>query len=229
MERLAKNDEDDTLEKIFECYVRHLFFTRGGLELRKRRLYGPSDKRKEWGSQQDYTIPKELEHKPFSGITDFSIPKNDIGTLWTPGPNFPCVDLILTPNSLFHITISPDRPVKQEPLRKILEKLPAKEKISLYFVVPEKIFETFTFQNYRNEQGKKSEKVPKPIKMLEQWVLGVPLEGFLSEENAEQSKVRGKKKRANEDDTRQPRTPKKKRAKWKQEKDISLKRRDRDD
>ena len=100
-----------------------------------------------------------------------------------------------------------------EPLRKILEKLPAKEKISLYFVVPEKIFETFTFQNYRNEQGKKSEKVPKPIKMLEQWVLGVPLEGFLSEENAEQSKVRGKKKRANEDDTRQPRTPKKKRAK----------------
>src|SRR5256885_1950584 len=198
MEGLARNERDGTLGKIFECYVRHLFFKGGGVRLRKRRLYGASDKKREPEPRQWFTLPKELEHKPFSGMVDFSI--------------------ILKPNSLFQITISPHHPVKQEPLRKILEKLPAKEEISLYFVVPEKIFETFTFQNYHDEQGKVSQKVPKSIEMLEQWVLGVPLGGFLSKENAEQSEVRGMKKRAaNEDDMRQPQTPKKKRTNRRQE------------
>jgi hypothetical protein len=206
MEGLARNERDGTLGKVFECYVRHLFFTGGGVGLRKRRLY----KGKKPGPEQPFTMSNELEHKPFSGMVDFSIPEEDTGTIWTPGPNFPSVDMILTPNSLFQIIISSDHPVKQEPLRKILEKLPAKENISLYFVVPERHFESFTFQNYRNEQGKVSRRVPKSIKMLEQWVLGVPLEGFLSKENAEQSEVQGMKKRAaNEDDMRQPQTPKK--------------------
>jgi hypothetical protein len=84
-------------------------------------------------------------------MADFSIPKEDTETIWKPGPNFPSVDIILTLNSLFQITIS--HPVKQELLRKILEQLTAKEKISLYFVVPENISETFTSQNYHNGQG----------------------------------------------------------------------------
>src|SRR5437763_15533039 len=148
-------------------------------------------------------------------MVDFSIPKEDTGTIWTPGPNFPCVDMILTPNSLFQITISPHHPVKQEPLRKILEKLPAKKKISLYFVVPEAIFETFTFQYYHNEQGRVSHKVPKSVEMLEQWVLGVPLKRLLDKKGkAEQSEVQGIEKReANEGDMRQPQTPKKRRTK----------------
>ena len=93
-------------------------------------------------------------------------------------------------------------------MRKTLEKLPAKEKISLYFVVPEENFETFTFQNYHNEQGKVSQKVPKSIQMLEQWVLGVPLKRLLSKESG----VQGMKKRAaNEDDMQQTQAPKKRR------------------
>jgi hypothetical protein len=197
MEGLARNERDSTLGKIFECCVRYLFFKGGGAKLRKRRLYGASDKRKEPEPRQWFTMPKISEHKPFSGIIDFSIPK-DTGTIWTPGPNYPGIDMILTPNSLFQITISPHHPVKQEPLRKILEKLPAKEKISLYFIVPEENFETFTFHN---EQGEVSQK-------LEQWVLGVPL-GVLSKENAEQSEVQGIKRAANDDDMRQPQTPRK--------------------
>lgn len=199
MEGLARNERDGTLGKIFECYVRHLFFKGGGVKLRKRRLYGVSNKRKQ-PAQQWFTMPKNLEHKPFSGMIDFSIPEEDTGTIWTPGPNFPSVDLILTPNFLFQITISSYHPVKQEPLRKIVEKLPAKENISLYFVVPEEKFETFTLQNYQNEQGKLSRKVPKSIEMLEQWVLGVPLGGVLRKKKADQSEVQGMKKRAAEDD-----------------------------
>src|SRR5256886_1098883 len=198
------------LGKVFECYVRHLFFKGGGTRLRKRRLHGASDKGKEPEHVQWFTIPKNLEHKPFGGMVDFSIPEEDTGTIWTPGPNFPCVDMILTPNSLFQITISRHHPVKQEPLRKILEKLPAKKKISLYFVVPEEIVDGFTFQNYHNEQGKVSQNVPNSIEMVEQWVLGVPTKTSLNKENGEQSKVQGMKKRAaNEDDMRQPQPPKK--------------------
>jgi hypothetical protein len=174
MEGLAKGEGDGTLGRIFECYVRHLFFRGGGTTLRKRRLYEASAKGKEPESQL-FTIPKELPHKPFSGMADFSIPKDDSGTLWTPGPNLPCVDLILTPDSLFQIIISPHHPVKQEPLRKILEQLPAKEKISLYFVVPDTIFQTFNLQSYLNDQGKVSKLVPGSVAKLEQWVLEVPL------------------------------------------------------
>ena len=76
--------------------------------------------------------------------------------------------------------------------------------------MPEDISETFTFQNYHNEEGKVSQKVPESIKMLEQWVLGVPLGPSLSEENAEQSEVQGMKKRAaNGNDMQQPQVQKK--------------------
>jgi hypothetical protein len=216
-EGLASNQRDGTLGKVFECYVRHLFFKGGGVKLRKRRLDGARNKGKE--SRRWFTIPKNLEHKPFNGMADFSIPEGDTRTIWTPGPNFPSVDMILTPNSLFQITISKDHPVKQEPLRKIVEKLPAKQNISLYFVVPEEIFKDVSLQNYHNGEGKVSQKLPECLKTLEQWVLGVPLGGNggnggeLSKKNAEQSEVQGMKKRtANEDDMRQPPTPKKRRS-----------------
>jgi hypothetical protein len=209
---LARNES--TLRKGFECYVRHLFFRGGGTELRKRRLYKPRNKRKGSEAEERFTIPEKLKHKPFNGMADFSIPKKDIGTIWTPGPNFPSVDIILTPNSLFQITISQHHPVKQKPLRKILEKLPAKENISLYFIVPDDNFETFAFQNYLNEQGNVSRNVPKPIEKLEQWVLGVRLKEELSRENAEQPEVQGMRKgTASEDGMQQPRRSKRKRTK----------------
>jgi hypothetical protein len=190
VEGLARNERDGSLGKVFECYVRHLFFKGGGVRLRKRRLFGASDQKGEPELRQWFTVPRNLEHKPFSGMANFSIPKNDTGTIWTPGPNFPSVDMILTPSSLFQITISPHHPVKQEPLRKILEKLPAKENIVLYFVVPEENFETFPFQNYHNTEGKVSSKKPKSVKTFQQWVLGVPLKSFSNKEKAEQSEVR---------------------------------------
>jgi hypothetical protein len=113
MDGLARNERDGALGKVFECYVRHLFFTGGGVSLRKRRLHKGKKPESEPESEpepepepepeQRFTIPSELEHKPFSGMADFSIPKEDTGTFWTPGPNFPSVDMILTPDSLFQI------------------------------------------------------------------------------------------------------------------------------
>ena len=122
-EGLSRGGNDGTLGKLFECYVRHLFFTGGGVKLKKGRLYRSSDKGSEPNGPEWFTIPNDLEHKQFSWMSDFLIPKDDTRAIWTPGPNFPCVDIVLTPNSLFQITISKEHPIKQEPLRKILEKL----------------------------------------------------------------------------------------------------------
>jgi hypothetical protein len=202
-EGLARNDRDGSLGKVFECYVRHLFFTGGGPPLKKRRLCKPSDKGKELESQElesqeEFTLPEGLVHQPFGGMADFSIPEGDTGTIWTPGPNFPSVDIILTPNLLFQITISERHPIKQEPLRKILEKLPTEEKVLLYFVVPEDIFERFTYQEYHTEQRMVSRNVPKTVDEIEQWVLGVPLRVDVSND----AEVQGTRKRtANEDAT----------------------------
>ena len=234
---LKSNGADGTLGKVFECYVRHLFFKGGGVKLRKRRLYKALDNGEHELSH--FTIPEGLEHKPFSAIADFSIPKKDTGTIWTPGPCFPSVDIILTPNLLFQITISLHHPVKQEPLWKILKKLPVKKKILLYFVVPEGNFETFTFQNYHNELGKVSQTVPKSVEKIEQWVLEVPLEGLYKE----QIKVQGMKRVANEEDMQQlqppkkraannmqqPWTPNRRKTNWTQGKHISLKCQERGD
>jgi hypothetical protein len=206
---LARNERDGTLGKIFECYVRHLFFTGSGTKIRKRRLHKAPNKRKKFEAEERFVIPEKLEHKPFNGMADFSIPVEDTGTIWTPGPNFPSVDMVLTPNSLFQITISQRHPVKQEPLRKILEKLPAKKNISLYFIVPDDNFETFPYQNYQTEQGNVSQRVPKAIGNIEQWVLGVQLKKKLRKKNAEQPEVQGTRERtASEDDVRQPRRSK---------------------
>jgi hypothetical protein len=99
MEVLARNQRDGTLGEVFECYVRHLFFKGGGVRLRKRRRCGD---KKEPELRRWFIVPRSLEHKPFSGMADFSIPKKDAGPIWTPGPNFPSVDMILMP-SLFQI------------------------------------------------------------------------------------------------------------------------------
>ena len=80
--------------------------------------------------------------------------------------------------------------------------------------MPDKIFDDFKFQNYHNEKGMESNRVPNSVKMLEQWVLGVPLTGSLGyKEIAEHSEVQYiKKTAANKDDMQQPQIPKKRAA-----------------
>jgi hypothetical protein len=178
-----------------------------GSNFRKRRLY-KADEGEDREPLQSFTIPKDLKHKPFRGMGDFSIPEEDTGTIWTPGPNFPSIDMIISPDSLFQITISRRHPVKQEPLRQILEKLPVEEGIVLYTVVPDEIFDSFPFQQYHNDLGKVSRMVPESVQKLEQWVLGVPL-GKLS--TSGNTTVIGKSRVVNKKVTLRPQTLKKRR------------------
>jgi len=67
--------------------------------------------------------------------------------------NFSAVDLILTPNCIFQITVSPKHPVKQSGLINIVQNMLAyrknpNAKFFLYFIVPDDIYDTFRYQSY---------------------------------------------------------------------------------
>ena len=73
----------------------YLFFNGSGTRLRKKRLYGASDKEKGPEGLEWFNIPKNLEHKPFNRMADFIIPKENTKTNWRLDLNFSSVDIIL--------------------------------------------------------------------------------------------------------------------------------------
>ena len=107
-------------------------------------------------------------------MSDFSIPKEDTNYLDTRS-NFPCVDIVLAPDSLFQITISEKNQSNKNRCERFSRNY-RRRKVSLYFIVLEEHrFEDYTALNYQNKQRKVSQKVSKSVKILEQCVLGVPL------------------------------------------------------
>ncbi|RUP47599.1 hypothetical protein BC936DRAFT_145547 [Jimgerdemannia flammicorona] len=88
-------------------------------------------------------------------------------------PNHPCVDLVLTPDNMFQVTVSSQHPIKQNPLKNIVDKIPNSDRKSrLYFIVPADVYTNFRLQNYETEDGKVAKNVPKAITdRVEQWAL----------------------------------------------------------
>ena len=62
--------------------------------------------------------------------------------------NFGAVDLFVTPNYIFQVTVSEYHPIKQVELTKVITNMPVyisdqNAKIQLYFVVPDDIYDKF--------------------------------------------------------------------------------------
>ena len=103
--------------------------------------------------------------------------------------NFSAVDLILTPNCIFQITVSPKHPVKQSELVNIVQNMLAyrknpNAKILLYFIVPDDIYDTFRYQSYVTPKKKigndleafQAVKHKSPIlRNVEQWVVKIKM------------------------------------------------------
>ena len=108
--------------------------------------------------------------------------------------NFGAVDLILMQDKIFQITVSNKHPIKQNEIVKVIQNMPAfkrGDKIRLFFVVPDDVYDGFTYQNYVTERKDKdkdindkdpddlmfrSVKQESPVlKFVEQWVLKVDL------------------------------------------------------
>ena len=88
--------------------------------------------------------------------------------------NFPCIDLIITPNMLFQITLSKNHPLKQQHLTDIAQELGCSE-LKLYFVVPATEYDDFKQQNFLTQLGKVSHSVPKILQNMKQYALKVDL------------------------------------------------------
>lgn len=110
--------------------------------------------------------------------------------------NFGAVDLILTQDKIFQITVSNKHPIKQNEIVKVIQNMPAfqrGDKIRLFFVVPDDVYDGFTYQNYVTERKDKDKdkdiddkdpddlmfrKVKREssvLRFVEQWVLKVDL------------------------------------------------------
>ncbi|CAG8540053.1 983_t:CDS:2, partial [Ambispora leptoticha] len=104
-------------------------------------------------------------------------------------PTTDAVDLILTPDCIFQITVSPKHPVKQSELIKIVQNMPAyrknqNAKIFLYFIVPDDIYDTFGYQSYLTPKKKigndleafQAVKRKSPIlNNVEQWIVKIKM------------------------------------------------------
>ncbi|CAB4435540.1 unnamed protein product [Rhizophagus irregularis] len=110
--------------------------------------------------------------------------------------NFGAVDLIIMQDKLFQITVSNKHPIKHNEIVKVIQNMPAFKrgnKIRLFFVVPDEVYDGFTYQNYvtaRDDKDKDKDiddkdpddlmfrqvkKMSSVLKLVEQWALKVDL------------------------------------------------------
>ncbi|RUO96679.1 hypothetical protein BC936DRAFT_141631, partial [Jimgerdemannia flammicorona] len=157
-------------------YVIHIF-RKGGYVFEVKNLQDNTSSR--------LTIPKNPPYENFRKLDLSQYDKRREGTkknkktkkteklLLPSNPNHPCVDLVLTPDNMFQVTVSSQHPIKQNPLKNIVDKIPNSDRKSrLYFIVPADVYTNFRLQNYETEDGKVAKNVPKAITdRIEQWAL----------------------------------------------------------
>jgi len=86
--------------------------------------------------------------------------------------NFAVADAAVLPNRLYQMTVSATHPIKGEPLRSFVK---AWHSVELYFVVPERLFDSFTPQDFVTKQGKRFTAAPSHLSQVQQYVLCMPL------------------------------------------------------
>ncbi|CAB5193513.1 hypothetical protein RhiirA5_504506 [Rhizophagus irregularis] len=161
---------------LFECYVIHLFRT-GNQKFEVRKLTG---------EEKDQFF---VHHKPEAGfvrnLSDLLKYSGENIVIVPDKQNFGAVDLFVTPNYIFQVTVSEYHPIKQVELTKVITNMPVyisdqNAKIQLYFVVPDDIYDKFKHQSYTTRDKDSNEDRPvlrmnPAIKNVEQWALKVQI------------------------------------------------------
>ncbi|RUO96576.1 hypothetical protein BC936DRAFT_141808 [Jimgerdemannia flammicorona] len=174
---LVKEDKNHSVRgRLFEMYVIHIF-RKGGYVFDVKNLQD--------NTSSQLTIPNNPPYENFRKLDLSQYDKQREGTkknkkskkaeklLLPTNPNHPCVDLVLTPDNMFQVTVFSQYPIKQTPLKNIVDKIPNSDRKSrLYFIVPADVYTNFRLQNYETEDGKVAKNVPKAItNRVEQWAL----------------------------------------------------------
>jgi hypothetical protein len=156
--------------KLFELYVLYLF-RKGGLTFSTRKLNVKGH------GNETLTIPISPKVHTFK---DIIIPRGSSNELFIPlFDNHSATDFILTPDKLFQVTVNVDHPVKKAALSEIIQKMrtsnPSVSEFSLYFVVPEDIYETYPPQKYSNVDGSVAQNLTKELRKTQQWGIKVDI------------------------------------------------------
>ncbi|CAG8470223.1 14015_t:CDS:2 [Acaulospora morrowiae] len=140
---------------LFESHVLHLFKL-GDQTFESRRLEENKNDPDIYGKLTIPTKPATKYIRYASQLTGY----NQEGIIIKPTiKSFSAVDLILTPDCIFQITVSPKHPIKQSELIDIVQNMPAYRKdpdakIFLCFIVPDDIYDIFTYQSYATPKKK---------------------------------------------------------------------------
>jgi len=180
LQSLVHGGQEISKGLLFELYIHHIF-RKGGFSfeikaLEDEEVCGPLD------------IPANSPVKNIRTVADLST----LSAEWSEMPlfiltfsNFPCIDLALAPDKLFQVTVSLNHPIKQAPLKEIVEAIlgevpETNTYVGLYFVVPNSIYE-FKVQSYSTAAGTTSEKVPGIItRHVRQYAFKVNLDSALA-------------------------------------------------
>ncbi|RHZ76166.1 hypothetical protein Glove_202g84 [Diversispora epigaea] len=171
---------------MFESYVLHLFKL-GNQTFESRRLRENENDPIIYNKLTIATKPTTKYIRYANQLTEY----NEEDIIIKPTiRNFSAIDLILTPNCIFQITVSPNHPVKQSELVDIVQNILAyrkslNAKIFLYFIVPDDIYETFKYQIYITPKKKIGNDLEtfqavtcksSILNNVEQWVVKIKLE-----------------------------------------------------
>jgi len=85
--------------------------------------------------------------------------------------NFAVADAVILPNRLYQMTVSANHPIKGSHLKSFVDCFGT---VDLYFVVPEWLFTSFTFQPYVTNQGHTFQRRPSHLDQVTQYVLCMP-------------------------------------------------------
>lgn len=101
--------------------------------------------------------------------------------LWVPrASNQPAIDALSSGNSKFYgfqCTVSTAHDIIGNELVKIIKEIPSDKRFTLYFVVPEDVYDKFNkVQNYVTTKGQEFKQLNPILNRVDQYVLKIPLE-----------------------------------------------------
>uniref|UniRef100_U9T1W8 Crinkler family protein n=1 Tax=Rhizophagus irregularis (strain DAOM 181602 / DAOM 197198 / MUCL 43194) TaxID=747089 RepID=U9T1W8_RHIID len=167
---------------LFECYAIHLFRT-GNQKFEVRKLRGEE--------KDQFSIHRKPNAGFVRNLSDLLKYSGENIVIVPDKQNFGAVDLFVTPNCIFQVTVSEHHPIKQVELTKVITSMPVyisdqNAKIQLYFVVPDDIYDKFEHQIYTtrdkdSNEDRKVLRIDSAIKNVEQWALKVQINPILEE------------------------------------------------
>ncbi|RHZ53526.1 hypothetical protein Glove_441g117 [Diversispora epigaea] len=162
---LTEGINNPYLGSCFEQMAHRMLRNGGTFEVRSLE---PNDSRREL--TQD--IKKQNEILTFSAIQTI-----EDGKYYRPdNKNFPSIDAIIAPDTLFQITTAMNHPIKIIGLKRLYNKLAKTGEISFYFVVPAELYDYYQKQKFIVTNNSIARKMPGWIKnRIKQYALKIDL------------------------------------------------------